>query len=61
MGLITPDGIRKIIDSEAKFESLKLLRAEVNDLLKNLAQELTGQSWVADSEAVRVVGNARVY
>ncbi|MFM5270044.1 hypothetical protein ACEUAK_06870 [Aeromonas veronii] len=61
MGLITPDGIRKIIDSEEKFESLKLLRAEVNDLLKNLAQELTGQSWVADSEAVRVVGNAWVY
>jgi hypothetical protein len=36
MGLITPDGIRKIIDSEAKFESLKLLRAEVNDLQGNL-------------------------
>lgn len=61
MELMTPDGIRKIIDSEAKFESLKLLRAEVNELLQNLAIELTRTSWVGDTEAMRVVQAATVY
>jgi hypothetical protein len=55
MGLTTPDGIRKIIDSEAKFESLKLLRNEVNELAKNLAVELTRRTWINDSEAIRAL------
>lgn len=55
MGLTTPDGIRKIIDSEAKFDSLKLLRDEVNVLAKNLALELTRRAWVDDNEAIRAL------
>ncbi|POA74908.1 hypothetical protein [Pseudomonas sp. GW531-T4] len=60
MGLTTPDGIRKIIDSEAKFNSLKLLQAEVNELVKNLAIELTRRYWVDDREAIRALQESYV-
>lgn len=60
MGLDTPDGIRKIIDSEAKFNSLSLLRAEVNELAKNLAIELTRGSWITDNEAIRTLQESYV-
>lgn len=60
MALTTPDGIRKIIDSEAKFDSLRLLRAEVNELAKNLAIELTREIWVSDSDAIRVLNESYV-
>ncbi|WP_122223805.1 hypothetical protein [Pseudomonas syringae group genomosp. 3] len=36
MGLTTPDGVRRIIDSEEKFKSIRLLWDEVNDLGKKL-------------------------
>lgn len=55
MSLETPDGIRKIIDSAEKFESLKLLRAEVQELARNLASELTRRIWVDDAETIRVL------
>ncbi|PYC29594.1 hypothetical protein DMO17_02545 [Aquipseudomonas alcaligenes] len=60
MGLDTPDGIRKIIDSEVKFNSLSLLRAEVNELAKNLAIELTCGTWITDSEAIRTLHESYV-
>ena len=60
MGLTTPDGIRKIIESEEKFNSLKLLQAEVDDLAKKLAIELTGRYWIDDREAVRVLQESQV-
>lgn len=55
MALDTPDGIRKIIDSEEKFNSLKLLQSEVNELAKNLAIELTSRYWIDDAEAIRAL------
>jgi hypothetical protein len=55
MGLITPDGIRKIVDSEAKFNSLKLLREEVNGLAKNLAVELTSRYWIDERETLKAL------
>ncbi|MBH3459000.1 hypothetical protein I5L60_04445 [Pseudomonas putida] len=60
MSLVTPDGIRKIVETEAKFESLKLLRAEVNDLAKNLAIELSRRNWIDDSEALRVLQESHI-
>ncbi|WP_122559193.1 hypothetical protein [Pseudomonas viridiflava] len=60
MSLVTPDGIRKIIESEAKFESLKLLRVEVHDLAKNLAIELSKRAWIDDSEALRVLHESHI-
>lgn len=55
MGLITPDGIRKIIDSEEKFKSLALLRDEVSELGKNLAVELTSRYWIDDLETLKAL------
>lgn len=55
MGLNTPDGIRKIIDSEAKFNSIKLLRDEVSELGKNLAIELTSRYWIDDLETLKAL------
>lgn len=60
MELYTPDGIRKIIDSDAKFSSLSLLRAEVNELAKNLAIELTRATWITDNEAIRALQESYV-
>lgn len=55
MGLTTPDGIRKIIDSEEKFKSLNVLRDEVSELGKNLAIELTSRYWIDDLEALKAL------
>lgn len=60
MGLYTPDGVRKIIDSEEKFTSLNLLQAEVNELAKNLAIELTSCYWIDDAEAIRALERSYV-
>ena len=60
MGLDTPDGIRKIIDSEAKFNSLKFLQAEVTELAKNLAIELTSRIWIDEAEAIRALERSYV-
>ncbi|KPC27616.1 Uncharacterized protein ABJ99_0112 [Pseudomonas syringae pv. cilantro] len=55
MGLMTPDGIRRIIDSEEKFKSLTLLRDEVSELGKNLAVELTSRYWIDDLETLKAL------
>lgn len=48
--LITPDGTRKIIDKEAKFLSLIRLRNEVNDLVVEVANELSGLNTYTEAE-----------
>lgn len=45
---MTPDGVRKIIDSEEKFKSINLLRDEVSELGRNLAVELASRYWIDD-------------
>lgn len=60
MELMTPDEIRRIIDSEAKFDSLRLLRAEVDELAKNLAIELTRGHWITDNEVIRTLQESYV-
>lgn len=55
MGLMTPDGIRRIIDSEDKFKSLKLLRDEVSELGKNLVMELTPRYWTDDLDTLKAL------
>ncbi|WP_262384143.1 hypothetical protein [Pseudomonas fragi] len=55
MELMTPDGIRKIIDSEEKFNSIKLLRNEVSELGRNLAIELTSRYWIDDLETLKAL------
>ncbi|MBD8256526.1 hypothetical protein IFT96_14225 [Pseudomonas fluorescens] len=52
---MTPDGIRRIIDSEEKFKSLNLLRDEISELGKNLAIELTSRYWIDDLEALKAL------
>ncbi|NNA87243.1 hypothetical protein HBN81_10655 [Pseudomonas fragi] len=52
---MTPDGIRKIIDSEEKFNSIKLLRNEVSELGRNLAIELTSRYWIDDLETLKAL------
>ncbi|QTT91775.1 hypothetical protein HUT28_14395 [Pseudomonas chlororaphis] len=60
MGLTTPDGIRKIIDSEAKFNSLKALHAEVSDLAKNLAIELTSRYWIDERDTIQTLRDSYI-
>jgi hypothetical protein len=55
ISLVTPDGIRKIIDSEEKFKSIKLLRDEVSELGRNLAIELTSRYWIDDLETLKAL------
>ncbi|WP_238343394.1 hypothetical protein [Pseudomonas sp. RW3S2] len=55
MSLLTPDGIRKVIDSDEKFNSIKLLRDEVSELAKNLAIELTSRYWIDDADTLRTL------
>ncbi len=52
MSLVTPDGIRKIINSEEKFNSLRFLKEEVDELAKNLATELTSRYWLNELETI---------
>ncbi len=55
MGLTTPDGIRKIIESEEKFNSLRFLQNEVDDLVRNLAIELTSRYWLDERETIKAL------
>ncbi|QVQ35351.1 hypothetical protein KHQ08_00165 (plasmid) [Pseudochrobactrum algeriensis] len=48
--LITPDGTRKIIDKNEKFNSLVKLRNEVNDLVAEVAKELNGFDLYSEGE-----------
>jgi len=52
MNLTTPDGIRKVVNSEEKFNSLIFLKEEVDELAKNLAIELTSRYWLNDFETI---------
>lgn len=60
MGLNTPDGIRKIIDSEEKFNSLRFLQAEVDDLARNLAVELTSRYWLDERETIKALSESYI-
>jgi hypothetical protein len=51
MDLQTPDGTRKIIDSDAKFLSLQLLSLEVDQLVEGVAGDLKGNSLVLGQTA----------
>ncbi|AKT33528.1 hypothetical protein CVE34_01505 [Pseudomonas syringae pv. actinidiae] len=52
---MTPDGVRKIIDSEEKFKSINLLWDEVNELGRNLAVELASRYWIDDLETLKAL------
>jgi hypothetical protein len=52
---MTPDGVRKIIDSEEKFKSINLLRDEVSELGRNLAVELASRYWIDDLETLKAL------
>lgn len=51
MSLVTPDEIRRIIDSEEKYYSLALLFLEVHTLAENLARELS-QNFILNEQQV---------
>ncbi len=46
MDLQTPDGTRKIIDSDAKFVGLQLLSLEVDQLTEDVAEDLKGNGLI---------------
>lgn len=53
--LNTPDGTRKIIDKAEKFSGLIKLRNEVNDLVLEVAQELSGTQLYNDWDVSRTI------
>jgi hypothetical protein len=55
MSLGTPDGIRKILESEEKFNSLRTLHNEVSELVKNLAIELSTEAWLTSEQEINTL------
>ncbi len=60
MELQTPDGIRKIVDTEEKFSSLSTLLQEVKTLGLNLAQELSSTPYLNEMQAVKTLEDSYI-
>lgn len=60
MNLRTPDGTRKIIDSEEKFRGLQLLSFEVNQLVESVEAELKNNSLIFGHTADERLRNAYI-
>ncbi len=60
MDLQTPDGTRKIIDSDAKFVGLQLLSLEVDQLTEGVAEDLKGNSLILGQTSDERLRNAYI-
>jgi len=58
--LDTPDRTRKIIDKESKFSGLVQLRDEVDDLVREVAIELSGIVSYSNDDLSRVLRESQI-
>ncbi|MDA9390445.1 lipoprotein [Bradyrhizobium sp. CCBAU 45394] len=56
--LRVPDGSRVIFDTQAKYEGMKRLSAEIDDLMKEVAKEQVPLLYIPDGQALRTSRDA---